>query len=325
MIMDEQNLYVIAVISNPFRYKVRYALYRNFEIYIKNSGAILYTVELAFNNRPFEVTQENNPFHIQLRSDQELWHKENMMNIGVSRLPPNAKYIAFVDADVTFSRPDWVNETLQQLQHYKVVQLFSHAQDLGPNFEPLFTHYGFCYRHVNKENPTINFIPGQCGEFHEASQFTKNEIGHPGYAWATTRETLDKIGGIVENNILGSGDMYFARSLVGSLSVSPDGGLFPGINPQYSQWLLKYQERVLKHIKKNIGYVSGTLSHYWHGKKVNRGYNWRYKLLLKNNFNPITDLIKDSYGLIRIDEDNTQLRDDVRMYFLSRNEDDISV
>jgi hypothetical protein len=44
-------------------------------------------VELAFGNRPFEVTDPDNPRHVQVRSGHELWHKENLVNLGVARLP----------------------------------------------------------------------------------------------------------------------------------------------------------------------------------------------------------------------------------------------
>src|SRR6202035_3379899 len=47
-----------------------------------------------------------------------------------------AKYVAWIDADVKFNRPDWAQETMQLLQHYDVLQMFSHAQDVGPDYEP---------------------------------------------------------------------------------------------------------------------------------------------------------------------------------------------
>jgi hypothetical protein len=131
------HLDVIAVISNPVRYRSRYDLYRAFEAYVSHSGARLTTVELAYGQRPFEVTDPDNPRHVQLRTGHELWHKENLINLGIQRLPRNWEYVAWVDADVRFANPQWVQETLQELQHYQVVQLFSHAQDLGPRHEPL--------------------------------------------------------------------------------------------------------------------------------------------------------------------------------------------
>jgi hypothetical protein len=94
---------------------------------MQQSGVILYTVELAYGERPFEITDAANPCHIQVRGEQEFWHKENLMNIGLSRLPDSAKYVAWIDADISFVRADWAIETVHQLQHYDIVQLFTHA------------------------------------------------------------------------------------------------------------------------------------------------------------------------------------------------------
>lgn len=130
-------LHVVTVISNPARYLSRYRLYRQFEKHMADSGAILHTVELAFGGREFEITEAGNPNHTQLRTNQQLWFKENLMNIGISRLPADANYIATIDADLTFVKTDWVQETLHQLQHAPIVQLFSEVSNLSPNGELL--------------------------------------------------------------------------------------------------------------------------------------------------------------------------------------------
>src|SRR5688572_1018355 len=119
------TLYVVTAISNPCRYNSRYQLYQKFAKMVQDSNAILITVETAFGNRPFVVTQPGNNYHIQLRTNHEIWHKENMINLGIARLPLDWQYVAWIDADANFSNPDWVNETLNQLQHYHIVQMFS--------------------------------------------------------------------------------------------------------------------------------------------------------------------------------------------------------
>ena len=105
------------------------------------SSAILHTVEVAFGGRHFEVTEPGNPNHLQLRIHmQELWLKECALNLliaDVIRRHPDAKYFAWVDADVLFSRADWAQETLHQLQHYHIVQMWSMCQDLSIDHEML--------------------------------------------------------------------------------------------------------------------------------------------------------------------------------------------
>jgi hypothetical protein len=142
------RLHVVTMLENPLRWRSRYWNYWMFERECEAAGAILHTAEVAFGERHFEVTQPGNPRHLQLRTTSEIWHKENALNLLMQRLPAEAKYVAWIDADVKFNRPDWAQETLQLLQHYDVLQMFSHAQDVGPNYEPLATTPGFLYKWV---------------------------------------------------------------------------------------------------------------------------------------------------------------------------------
>ena len=87
-------------------------------------GVQLIVVEQAFGRRPFVITERDNPFHVQLRTDQELWHKENMINIGIQHLcqiDPDWKYIAWIDGDIRFQRSDIILETAQQRVYVPVL------------------------------------------------------------------------------------------------------------------------------------------------------------------------------------------------------------
>ncbi len=48
----------------------------------------------------------------------------NCLNIGISRLPHDAKYIATFDADIHFRKPGWAAEAIHVLQLYPVAQPF---------------------------------------------------------------------------------------------------------------------------------------------------------------------------------------------------------
>jgi hypothetical protein len=238
---------VVAVISNPVRYRSRYDLYRAFETYALHSGVRLTTVELAYGHRPFEVTEEGNPRHVQLRTGHELWHKENLVNLGVQRLPRDWEYVAWIDADVRFANPAWVQETLQELQHFAVVQMFSQAQDLGPRHQPLKTHNGFIYSYLEGLAPGRNY-----------------ETWHPGYAWAARRDAIEHLGGLIDWGILGSGDRHMATALVGEGLKTTNKKL----HPNYLKLIRDWEERAETFVKRNVGYVPGLILHHWHGKKA---------------------------------------------------------
>lgn len=297
------TLYVVSVVSNPCRYASRYSLYSDYEKMVNDSGAKLITVETAYGNRPHVVTDSKDPYDVQLRTYHELWHKENMINIGISRLPSDWEYVAWIDADVLFVRPDWVHETINQLQHYKIVQMFSHAYDLGPDHDPFQRHVGFVYSYINQLKTGKDYC-----------------AWHPGFAWAARRETIDALGGLIDFAILGAADRHMAHCLVGT-----NQGFHRRLHDNYKKSVLLWQERAMQFVKKNVGYVPGTLMHYWHGKKRDRKYQERWTILVKNQYDPVLDLKKDWQGMYQLTDRNIKLRDDIMLYFRSRNEDSIDL
>ena len=178
---EAEKLWVIAVISNPARYRSRYDLFQKFKLACDVAGANLIIVEGALGDRPFEITDPNSVNHVQLRTDDEIWHKENMINLGVQRLPKDWKYVAWIDADIEFMRHDWVEEIVHQLQHYQIIQLFQNAVDLGPMGEVIKTHEGFMYSYINNK-------PLPSKEYNYPHW-------HPGYGWAARREGRCRIRG----------------------------------------------------------------------------------------------------------------------------------
>ncbi len=319
------KLYVVTTLFNPLRFRSRYWNYWMFENMVQKSGAILYTVEIAFGDRHFEVTDPDNPRHLQLRAkdDQEIWLKENSLNLLINRLPSDWKYVAWVDADVSFARPDWAQETLHLLQHYSFLQMFSHAQDLGVNYEPGVITPGFVYGKLTEEDDdTIEDVKE--GYYYGVVDVKKGKewrYRHPGFCWAARREALDKVGGLIDWTILGSGDWLMSNALWGEVDRTINGGYTEGYKKLCKVW----EDRALKHIRKNVGFMPGLVNHYFHGEKKARNYDNRWKLLVKTLFDPITDLKKDTQGLWKLQDDGTErfveLRDGLRKYARLRSED----
>lgn len=303
-------LYVVTPIANPSRYRSRYALYRAFEKYIEDVGAILYTVEAAYGDRDFAVTDAANPRHVQLRTHHEVWHKENLINIGVSRLPADWKYVAWIDADVQFVRPDIVTETIHQLQHFSIVQMFAHATDLGPKHEPLKSFEGF--------------VAQWMGHRQSQAGMEQYSVWHPGYAWACRRDAWDQLGGLIDFAVVGSADRYMACALIGEIaqSLSPD---LVRACPAYSEWCFEWQARAETYVRRNVGFVDGLLLHYFHGAKKKRGYFNRSAILWNNKFDPARDIKRDWQGVWQLSDRKPDLRDGLRAYFRSRDEDSTEV
>jgi hypothetical protein len=297
----EEKLHVVTVISNPCKFKRRYKLALDFiKRMEKDPRVILYVVELEYNDSTdFQVTSRDNPRHLQITMSARypIWHKENLINIGIRELlPSDWKAVAWIDADIEFESAHWAEDTLKILNGSSdIVQLFSHCVDLGPREETLKIHESFGYKYSKGRSGTL----------------------HPGYAWAITRRAYEKIGGIYEESILGSGDYNMAMCLVGK-------GL-ESINNRNSKGYKKSIEDFQKKVETlRFGYVPGVIEHYWHGSKQKRGYEWRWRLLVDNQFDPSRDLTRDSRGLlIPGPEFPNRLLHDIWIYFKSRNEDDL--
>lgn len=317
--LDISRFYVISVISNPVRYHRRYDLYWKFKKHMQDVGGKLITVECQFGNRGFVLTERDNPFHVQLRTSEEVWHKENMINVAInylSQLDPDWQYVAWIDADIFFHRQDIIHETAQQLQHYDIVQMFSHAIDSGPKGEPIQTHSSFMWNYLqNNRYPPQG--PGQGGYYNYSKGFW-----HPGYAWAARRSALSKLM-LLDTAAMGAGDHHMALALIGCAEKS----LPRGISKGYRASVMNWQHISINEIKKNVGYVDGMITHAWHGKKRDRKYRERWDILTQNKFDPYLDLVRDHQGLWRLNMNNGErsirLRDDFRQYFRSRNEDSI--
>ncbi len=326
------RLHVVTAISNPQRFRSRYELFWAFEKRVRDAGAILHVAEVAFGGRPFEVTAADNPNHLQLRTGFELWHKENALNLLISnaiRVHPEAKYFAWVDADVQFARPDWAQETLHQLQHYHVVQMFGMCQDLTAGHEVLPYDEGgeqlpgMVYQHIQQGMyGKYAAIDPNCPYPRGARQGASLRVhpGHSGYAWAATRHALDTLGGLIDWSVCGANDHHMARGLLGDILQSVNSGSSPAFKESLRLW----GERA-ETLKPKVGYVPGLITHFWHGPKRNRQYLTRWRILNETQFDPALDLKRDAQGLYQLTGRNKKLMADLMAYFRQRNEDSIDL
>lgn len=304
-------LTVVTVYFNPRRFATRMRLYRQFAEYVRRSGCRLITVEVAFGERDFEIS---GPDTINLRSQCEIWHKERALNIGIRyalESDPSCRYLAWIDADVSFVKLDWPEETVHALQHHQCVQMFGQAAYLNPDDEVLWT----C-------DSAFKVFQGK--GFHQIPPIDCRYIakGHPGLAWACRREMWENLEGLLDTGISGSGDTLMAWALRGRW----DGYLPPDpLSTGYTAALKRWARRCDVHVRENVGYVPGVCLHHWHGKSALRGYDKRWQIISFHKFDPDTDLVVDaSSGLYMLRPGHKpHLEYDLRLSSSSRNEDSI--
>jgi hypothetical protein len=359
------KLYVCTVLENPLRWRSRY---RNFWIYdnmCRKAGVESYVAEIAFGGRAFEITEPDNPKHLQLRTRDELLHKENALNLLIQRLPADAEYIGILDADMQFVRQDWAQEAMHLLQHYKVLQGFSDYLDLGPNSEPLQVHSGGSFVCRELQNPPHNPLVGQHDT--KCPRHPKNNHEHhkhhgpcpcppcpkwcchgkphhyvpcdpyiypfgkkfgarlPGLAWFWRKSALNEVGGLLDWAMGGSADLYMALALFNRLDTL-NLSLF---TENFQRMAMEWQERAERYIRRNVGFMPGTALHYWHGHKERRQYVSRDSLMRRLGFDPLKHIKRDWQGLWCLHDDGSinsiQIRDGLRHLARLRDEDSMEV
>ena len=298
---DPARLHVITVYANPIRYHSRPRLHEANQAHQAAAGVTRWVVEATFGDRPARVADPGNPHHIVLRCDSEVWLKEAMINAAAARIPADAKYLMWMDGDIEFLRPDWASETIEALQHYRVVQPFSHAVDLGPDNEVIENHHGFAFEYERGTRPDQRYA----------------RFMHPGFAWAFRRKAWDDVGGMIDKAICGAGDHHMATALIGLGELSVHGGA----HPNYLKMVTDWQRLAETRIQRDIGHVPGTILHHFHGWKADRRYQSRWSIVVDNQYDPETDLVRDSQGMLHLNPRRTRLRDDLRRYFRQRMED----
>ena len=120
MALNPSQLHVFTARSNPLKWRKPHENWIAFANHMLESGVKLTVVECAFGEDD-HVCNMDGVNHIAVHARTRAWTKENLLNIGVQRVP-EAKYIAWIDSDIIFRRKDWAVATLNALQHYDIVQ-----------------------------------------------------------------------------------------------------------------------------------------------------------------------------------------------------------
>lgn len=334
------KLHVILPISNPLNFRIREQRFHECLKKLQRVANInILVVRLNYENDILlKVYDKKTHIELVLSTTREniLWSKENLINIGINYIKHNIigseiieenkklvyaeTFIAWIDADIDFMSRSWVSDAINELRLLETkgggfIQLFSQANFLGPKNEIIRTLNSFCYQR-------------SLGKTYREVSNVNHDYWHPGFAWASTLNTLIKFN---KNNIqkdedenyylidktIGGADRHMAMSFLGQA----DQTVPKEISQQYRQAILDWQSIAL-HNEMKTNYIPGIINHYWHGDLLNRKYVERWEILAKNDFIP-DDFIYRSCDKLLIYRNNekTELQKGIYQYFLERNED----
>jgi hypothetical protein len=302
-------LYVITTYFNPMGYKSRYELHKNFVEHMSQFNVVLVVAEVAYRDQPFQVTNPNNSNHIQFRTVDLMWFKENLINIAVKRLPDDCEHVAWLDGDISFENLNWVDETIHALIAFTAVQLFETIKILGPDnqTQTMFPGFSFCHEPITTDHPHWHL----CDE----------KLKHPGFGWAYSKASLLAVDGLFDLSIIGGGDSYIAYSMLGNFKT-----MYARLKRGHVyRHAVDWRNRAQKVFQQKIGYIKGSIRHYYHGRLEDRNYNYRDKIYdtVRFEFDPMRHLQRDAGGLLKYY--NSTIRKHfnkaLRKYFLGRRED----
>lgn len=308
--MGRPNDEICAVTTyfNPSGFRTKRLNYDRFIAALTRNHIRCITVECVFRGQDFALPRSRNTLRV--HADDVMWQKERLLNFAIERLPDRCAKVVWLDCDILFDEPDWVERTARALDEHAIVQPFETVVRLPPGAihddgrGETWRSFGA----VMTEDPLAVVM----GVF--------DRHGHTGFAWAARREVLAH--GLYDVCIAGSGDHMMAHAFAGDYD-SPCVTRLIGSGGAYGEHFAKWCASVYPLVRSKIGFVRGNIRHLWHGERANRRYVQRNRELWEMKFDPTRDLVLDRGGCWRWAEPDTPLRAWMHQYFASRREDEV--
>jgi hypothetical protein len=300
--------WIVSCYYNPLRFQSRA---RNFEIFyrrLRDSNVPFLIVECAFGGEHFSLPESKNI--IRVRARDVLWQKERLLNLAERLLPPDAKYVIWLDADILFTNRNWIQETVEILQTKMLCQPFARCVRLSPGQMRPAADNGECWE---------SFCAIWNNDAQKAASEHFDAHGHTGFAWAARRELFSETG-LYDRAIAGTADHLMAHAATGNIDHACIRRAFfsDEIRTHFGRWGKRFFELV----RGEIGYVEGDIHHLWHGELANRRYLERTRELSRLNFNPSKDLTVNPHNIYEFAPERDDLRGWMRDYFRRRMEDE---
>ena len=247
--------------------------------------------------------------HLKYKYESPFWCKENLINLAVNKLTSsnlNWQYVAWIDADISFLNTNWVQHTIQELKKAHFVQLFKDVVYLGPTNEVLYVRNGFSF---------IYYL----NNFKRINQYSHVATG---LAIACTRWAFENTQGLIDFNIVGGGDSILMMSIVQHLHVFlVDKVTRLNISSTFVD-LLREKQSHYRQFGIKLSFLTDAILSHWHGTRADRNYMRRWNIL--KDYNPVEDLIRNSDGLLNLNENGKRMKFDFIKYFLLRNDDNLN-
>ena len=305
----QNHLAVVTCYFNPCGFKTRRENFDRFYAAAQSQGADIYVIEAAecatgSASDPLYELPDDLPNLHRVQFASRLWQKERLLNILIERLPGKYNQVAWVDCDVLFDNPDWVQQTSELLERHHVLQLFEQASFLNQAGVPSKWW-------SDREGVTRSSVAAKQGKERSLG------VVHPGLAWAGRREWIREIG-LWDQHIVGSGDSVMVHGFYGWQNKWHMSLTSQAVIEAAATW----SRAAYQLIGGNVGCVPGLIRHLWHGDRKHRKYDDRLFYTRLANFDPAKHLERNSIGCWEWSKKAPpEMVEQIETYFRERRED----
>jgi len=294
------HFYVICIVPNPAKSPALTKLYLKFKKQMESDGVKLVTVECAFGKSPFVLTRENyEPDNIQIRSSNAFFQKENLINIALTKLPKDAKYVFWVDCDMEFLNTNWTKDAINALNRYRAIQLFEEIIFTDENGKEKEREKGFTFQLCDKKT---NELYGRT--FEESTAMAR-------YAWGFRYETLKQLKGLIDFSIIGNNSKIMAYCFIQNVEKYVPSNMSLVFREAIETW----QTRAELTLNNKISYLPGAIKMPYSKLKQDEKMDDNWSILQTNGFDHLNDLYKDAQGLYCLEKEKTNLIKELKDFY----------
>jgi hypothetical protein len=286
---------IVSCFFNPQQSPYRIENFNRFYKSIKHLNHLI--IECVIGDRDPQLAE--NEYIKRVYTKNLLWHKETLVNLAISQLPQQFKYVFWLDADIIFTNLNWLVDGVEALRSHNIIQPFEYCVHLDRDeLKPLFNMDEL--RSNNLPNRSNNRVwRSFCANFVSTSLWQDenyNNHGHVGFAWGARREVLEAVP-LYDRALIGGADHIIAHAAAGQIPHPCIAKSFTDNLEEVIDWSNQFYQVT----KGNIGYVKGDLYHLWHGDINKRQYLQRIQ-----DFTSVSKQItrRDRNGLFTTDGDD---------------------
>ncbi len=294
--------YVISVVQNAAKSQTLIKQFLSFRKQIESQGINFITIECASGKSPFVVTKDNNePSNIQIRSNNAFFQKENLINIALSKLPDDTKYVVFLDCDMKLMNKNWAQDTITALNQYRGVQLFEEVIFIDENDQELDRKKSLAFR-LSQSKDNENCV-----------RIVEDSLLLAGYAWGFRYEVLRYTTGLIDFSPIGNNWRIMVHSLVQNAEGYVPGDLTLVFRESVELW----QRKAELWLTNRIGCVPGRIKVPIFRLKQEEKIQDKWEILQGNVFDHLNDMYKDNQGLYCLEKLKPILIKDLKEFYES--------